>query len=303
MILRGHLKMSQKDKEVIIVVPIYKNNLNQFEMTSLDYGKQYLKKHYIIVISPQSLSNDEIFLDLIKKEKLNVHYFENRFFDGLAGYNSLMLNLDFYKSFSDYRYMLIYQLDALVFSNDLLKWVKKDYDYIGAPVLTNEYPPSFNWRGNGGFSLRKIETFISVLESKGLFYSDLKYYGTSCRANRVNMILIKILKKLKGCNLPLNYSKLFLFFYKENEDYFWAFFAKFFTRKYKLATMEDSLKFSFEVNPSFCFNSNEKKLPFGTHAWQKYDLEFWLNHIDGLRDTLLKNQETYKVFNEKNKNE
>ncbi|MCK5537830.1 MAG: hypothetical protein KAI79_13470 [Bacteroidales bacterium] len=292
--------MSQNNKEVIVVVPIYKNNLDPYEKTSLDYCKQYLNRHDILIISPQSLSKDLIFLDFIKKERLDVHYFKNRFFDGLDGYNSLMLNLDFYKTFLDYRYILIYQLDALVFSDDLLKWAKEDYDYIGAPWLSGGENTIFDSAGNGGFSLRKVETFISVLESKDLFDSDSKYYETCNRANFRSMFLIKIFKKLKGYNLSLNYLKLFLFFYKENEDYFWAFFAKFFTKRFKLATMEDSLKFSFEVNPSFCFSTNEKKLPFGAHAWQRYDLEFWLNHVEGLDDILSKNTEAITKNNELN---
>lgn len=290
--------MSQKDKEVIVVVPIYKNDLDSFEKTSLDYCKKYLNKHDILVISPQSLSKDKIFLDFLKKEKLNVHYFENKFFNGIDGYNSLMLNLDFYKTFLDYRYMLIYQLDALVFSDDLLKWTKKDYDYIGAPWVSGEKMLTFDSVGNGGLSLRKIGTFVAVLATKDLFYTNRKFYTTNYRANIKYMILIKILKKLKDYNFSLNYLKLFLFFYKGNEDYFWSFFSKFFTRGFKLATIEDSLKFGFEVNPSFCFNSNEKELPFGTHAWQRYDLEFWLKHVDGLGDIISKNTESITKENE-----
>ncbi len=288
MILRGDSEMSQKDKEIIIIVPIYKNNLDPFEMTSLDYCKQYLKKYYMIVISPQSLYNDEIFLDFIKKEKINVHYFEDKFFDGLDGYNSLMLNLDFYKTFSDYRYMLIYQLDALVFSDDLLKWTKKDYDYIGAPWLASEDGASFDSLGNGGLSLRKINTFITVLESRDLFYSQSKYYNTSYRARIKYMLIIRIFKKLIKYNFSLNYLKLFLYLYKENEDYFWAFYAKFFTKIFVLPTVEESLKFSFEVNPSLSFNYNKNVLPFGAHAWHKYDLNFWLKNIDGLDEKLAK---------------
>lgn len=289
--------MSQKNKDVIVVVPIYKNNLDPYEKTSLDYCKQYLNSYDILIISPQSLAKDKIFLDFLKKEKLNVHYFENKFFDSIAAYNSLMLNLDFYKTFLEYKYMLIYQLDVLVLSDDLLKWVKKDYDYIGAPWFSNENTISLS-SANGGFSLRKIETFIAVLEGRDFFYSKSKYDEISVRTGIRNILIIKIFFIIKKKKISLNFLKLFLFLYKENEDYFWSFYAKFFTKKYKLASIEDSLKFSFDVNPSLCFNSNKKELPFGAHAWQRYDLKFWLENVDGLRDTISKNTELIIKKNE-----
>jgi hypothetical protein len=33
--------------------------------------------------------------------------------------------------------------------------------------------------------------------------------------------------------------------------------------------------FSFEVAPRYCFKMNRERLPFGCHAWSKYDQEFW----------------------------
>jgi len=274
-----------ENKEVIVLIPIYKNYLDAYEMTSLDYCKQYLKNYTILIISPESLFLDKVFIDFINKEKLNVHYFSNKFFDGINGYNNLMLNMTFYKTFIDYKYMLIYQLDVLVFSDKLLEWTKKDYDYIGAPWLISENITSFDSSGNGGLSLRKIKTFISVLESKDLFFNEFKYYETSYRADIQYMIIIRIFRKLKLSSL-----KLFLFLYKGNEDYFWAFYAKFFIEEYKVASIGESLKFCFEENPSFCFNSNKKELPFGAHAWKRYDLNFWLDHVNGLDNILSQNK-------------
>lgn len=45
-----------------------------------------------------------------------------------------MLEADFYRRFGKYKYMLIYQLDAFVFSDKLLDFCEMGYDYIGAPV-------------------------------------------------------------------------------------------------------------------------------------------------------------------------
>lgn len=281
--------MSNSQIEVVVIVPIYKNSLSPIEMTSLQFCKKNLKKFSIVVISPELLSKDELFIDFTNQETLHVKYFDNKFFSGIDGYNNLMLNVDFYKTFIEYKYMLICQLDTLVLSSDLSTWLKKDYDYTGAPWLSGEINPIFDSAGNGGLSLRKIKTFISIIEAKHFYYTDFKYNTTNFRAGIRNMIVIRILNKLQTYLPTLSYTKFFLFFYKGNEDYFWAFYAKFFIKEFKLSSIEDSLKFSFEVNPSFCFEQNKNELPFGTHAWERYDIEFWLKNIPGLKEVIDKN--------------
>ena len=44
-----------------------------------------------------------------------------------------MLSPEFYRRFSDTDYILVCQLDAYIFRDELLSWCKKEYDYIGAP--------------------------------------------------------------------------------------------------------------------------------------------------------------------------
>ena len=35
----------------------------------------------------------------------------------------------------------------------------------------------------------------------------------------------------------------------------------------------------FELEPRYLYNLNQKKLPFGCHAWEKHEPDFWKNHI------------------------
>lgn len=73
-----------------------------------------------------------------------------------------------YKAFAKYEYMLIAQLDAVCFRDDLDEWCGKDYDYVGAPwchlckhvCRTDQYRSEEKLVGNGGLSLRKIQTFL-----------------------------------------------------------------------------------------------------------------------------------------------
>jgi len=39
------------------------------------------------------------------------------------------------------------------------------------------------------------------------------------------------------------------------------------------------VSFSFEVGPKHCFEKNNQTLPFGCHAWAKYDREFWKPYL------------------------
>lgn len=278
--------MNVIDKQVVIVLPIYQVNLSAFEKTSLFYCKKHLSEYDIVVIAPQSLSIDIQFLSFIETEGLSVVYFDNRFFGGIKGYNQLMLDKKFYKKFSNYSYMLIYQLDALVMSNKLSSWIDKGYDYIGAPWLSNDDKLMFDSLGNGGLSLRKIEKFIQVLESKKYYFSESKYFTTPYRASIKAMLVIRVLKWCKKHYIPCNYLKVFLFLFRGYEDRFWSFFSKFFVEEFRLPGIEESLHFSFENNPSFCFQKNNKCLPFGTHAWYKYDLNFWIENVDGLKEKI-----------------
>ncbi|AXB55379.1 DUF5672 family protein [Flavobacterium fluviale] len=267
---------------LVVVIPIYKNSLNSADKASLYFCEKYLNKYELKVISPESLKYDEKYLDILKKYDLKSVYFENKFFNGIKGYNKLMLNLSFYEAFSHYQYMLVYQLDALVFSDDLSYWISKEYDYVGAPWLTNDQYKIIDSMGNGGLSLRKISKFINVLKSKKILFTDTKFMETSMRAGLKKMIILKLFYKLKFLEPIFNFRAIFLFFYKQNEDVFWAFYAKFFTENFKLSTVEDSLKFAFEDYPAICLKRNNNELPFGCHAWERYDFDFWIKNIGEL---------------------
>jgi hypothetical protein len=62
---------------------------------------------------------------------------------------------------------------------------------------------------------------------------------------------------------------------KYHEDYFWAFHASKFLEGFRIPAPRDALNFSFEMAPRYCFEMNSGQLPFGCHAWSKYDKEFW----------------------------
>ena len=61
----------------------------------------------------------------------------------------------------------------------------------------------------------------------------------------------------------------------ENEDRFWSERAVRFDPDFKVAPFDLSFKFAFECEPRMCFEKNDHQLPFGCHAWPRYDRAFW----------------------------
>jgi hypothetical protein len=56
---------------------------------------------------------------------------------------------------------------------------------------------------------------------------------------------------------------------------FWANRGSHYYPGFKLAPIEVALKFGFECVPRYCYRLNNNELPFGCHAWEKYDKKFW----------------------------
>ena len=150
------------NRQVIVCVPIYKNTLSTFEMASLRQLNKILGKYQRVFVAPQSLEFD--FGD--EGEFFCVERFPDYFFNSVLSYSALMLNVEFYRRFSRYEYVLIYQTDAFVFSDRLQEFCQLGYDYIGAPLELSNPLWSFigNRVGNGGLSLRKVSSAISMLE-------------------------------------------------------------------------------------------------------------------------------------------
>lgn len=176
--------------------------------------------------------------------------------------------------------MLIYQLDAWVFRDELLDWCNKGYDYIGAPFYKNWGSHDNGdelWSvGNGGFSLRRIQYHIRLLSYKYplSFSLDIKH-GIKC-------FVYSILKSL-GIHNTMRY-------YTNNvydqvfEDVFITYYIPKKTKNRKLhpylPSPIEAAYFSFEKNPAYLFCLCNARLPFGCHAFEKYEFDtFWKKHI------------------------
>ena len=269
--------MSNK-KQVAIVVARHEINLNQKQEISLKHLYHYLDKYDKYLVIPAGSQIEQVGFSAKK--------FHPKYFKSIAAYSKLLMSKEFYLSFDEYEYILIYHLDSLVFSDRLTDWCEKGYDYIGAPWFKNIVYRIKSLKipqdcvGNGGFSLRKISTFIKVLE---IYQKPLQwiarlctFYGHPYRFYGKFLDLAHFKQhRLPGLkNIPLTIYQYIApddFYFRRNEDQFWSFEAKKLFPDFKIAPVEIALSFAFEFEPGFCYAKNNHSLPFGCHKWGNYE--------------------------------
>lgn len=268
-----------------IVIPIYKKNISENETLSLLQCFKVLGKYPIIFVCPKSLDT-RFYEDLCKSNgiEFKAERFQDKFFKGLVAYSRLLLNINFYKRFENFDYILLYQLDAWVFSDDLKIWMDKGYDYIGAPWFegwdkVDSDSEMLPIAGNGGLSLRKVSSVIKVLSCPIRYVRDWDDVFYTFGKNRLISNILNVPKLLLK---RYGFGNLTYFFFKQTEifeDMFFVKFASKLNKDFKIALPEDAMYFSFEANPSRLYEITNNTLPFGCHAWEKYEPEFWEKFI------------------------
>lgn len=262
-----------------VIIPVYRFPLSADEEFSLARARSVLVKHPRIFVAPPDLSFPAGFL---QGEK--VVRFPRRFFTYPDGYNRLLMTTRFFQAFEDYVHILIYQLDCLVFRDELLEWCEKDFDYVGSPWFENyiyEYQRSQKWWvGNGGFSLRKTSSALRILKMKlprGTHFPvpPVRFSQT----NPASWLFTNIHHRLKQA-LSLWTVEDELKNYGESEDRFWSLDAGRFSSGFRVAPVNEAMLFSIEQFPETCIGLNGGKIPFGCHAWPKYDRELWEKAVE-----------------------
>lgn len=268
------------EKSVAVIVPGY--NRSQFtpeEEISFRQLEHFLGSYDKFLVVPQSLA--------IERSGFQLQRFPDTYFGSAAAHNKLMLSTAFYQAFERYQYILIYHLDALVFSDHLLEWCATGWDYIGAPWVQSADSPWVGTPrvGNGGFSLRKVASFLRVLSSKKYWIHPEEYWQRissektwSSRCVHLPRKWFKTIKRFNGIQREVERWPLRPDGTK-NEDHFWSDRAAHYDSLFKVAPLDVGLRFAFEVAPRQCFEMNNRTLPFGCHAWPRYDRSFWETYL------------------------
>lgn len=168
-----------KEKQCIVVIPIYKKKQDELEILSIKQFNTMMHGYDVCIVHPHPLDVSSYY-GYLNTNNVTDKGFDNKFFANIRGYSQLCLDYDFYDAFSDYEYMLIYQPDCWIFNDTLEDWCNKGYDYIGGPI----YSKLSNWPsiikggrpavGNGGLSLRKISTMKKITDRNGYIYNKNK---------------------------------------------------------------------------------------------------------------------------------
>ncbi len=217
--------------EVAVVVPYYHDRLSETEMISLEQCFRILYRYPIILVMPDTIDR----IDYPINSACRVVKVKKQWMQSIASYNQMMLSIEFYKIFKDFKYILIYQLDAFVFRDDLRKFCDMGYDYIGAPwIFGGKYFRDTNitvrYVGNGGLSLRNVKASILMLER-----------------NPADIL-----------GMP--------------EDVYWSMCDRV---GFCVAPPQIAIQFSIDGMAKKTIELNDDKLPFGCHAWKKNDFIFW----------------------------
>lgn len=269
----------QKAEEAscVVVVPVYKSELSEDELISVRHLYYYLNGYRIVLAIPSGLNVSSLQFDTVE--------FDDAYFQSRQGYSQLLLSREFYSSFERYDFILIYQLDCLVFSGDLNMWLNAGYDYIGAPWFSGSERPEkgFSRTGNGGLSLRKTSAFLKVIDSKKYISEQPSFLGEYISANLPDLSETSVIQRFKKKASILRDiqrgSESYRKSYTLNEDHFWSDRAKLFYPDFRIAPPDISFKFAFEKHPEYCYRLNNNTLPFGCHAWTKWGREFWRQFV------------------------
>lgn len=250
--------------KVKILIPIYKSYFGELEEKSFLQCLKVLGKYEIVLVQPEGLDSSFI---IEKLYNINVESFPKHYFKNIKGYNELLLSPLFYERFLDSEYILIYQLDAFVFKDELIQWCQKGYDYIGAPWIASLkksiWAKSFNFVarkfrskkkndreqiffkvGNGGFSLRKVASHYLIAKKNECF-------------------IIDFLKNDK--------KELYAI-----EDVFWSLKAIEFDKNFRIPEYKEALYFAIDRKPKIAFSLINNQFPFGCHGFNKPKvIKFW----------------------------
>ena len=272
--LKGARKIRRNNKLVAIAIPVTeRTELTPEEKISLNHLLHFLGDYDKFFIAPTGLG--------VAHPEIENRYFDRKYFGSGQAHSRLLLSTGFYESFAEYEYLLLCHLDTLVFSDQLSYWCNQDYDYIAPPWIKHEDAPyagkpEFEGKiGNGGFSLRKIESFLKVLNSKELFKDPEELWANFCRNKSAFRKFLNLPRKFLYRLPKFNNAEIEIARRVKIEDSFWANRALHYYPDFRLAPVSVALQFAFECLPRHCYEQNNHQLPFGCHAWQEYDQEFW----------------------------
>lgn len=267
------------NKLVCIVIPIYKSKPSVEELASFKQCLSILHNYSIHIVTHCEVELNKYLSNTTTN--IEITLFDKYFFSSIDSYSELLRSYFFYSSFKKYKYILIYQLDAWVYKEELKEWCNKGYDYIGAPWFENygshENGDKLWCVGNGGLSLRRVRKFMELTHPHKRIKSFNEIFKEEY--NGIKSLPVCIARGL-GHRNTIGYFKKYYDSLKLAEDvYFLIEMQQYESMKLYVPSPTEASAFAFERSPRYLYEVNNDTLPFGCHAWEKYDMDFWLKFI------------------------
>lgn len=269
----------------VVVVPVHRQQPTPDEQFSLLRCGRLLGHHPIRIVHPDSLNLEPYNNLLPTAQSLPV---PATWMASIRAYNRMMINPAFYRKLDQFSHALIHEPDALVISDQLLYWCEQPFDYIGAPWfdgLQTAVPDApIIGVGNSGFSLINIMAIRLFLDSNRRWISRMIIAQDFLRKifRRPSRYSVNFLIEAFGSSGLLGGAHRLV---DEPCDLFLSLHASSPTPPLlRIAAPSSALRFSWEVNPARCSELCDNRLPFGIHAWAKYDRLFILNLLRSSSD-------------------
>lgn len=241
-------------RNTAVVIPVHKSRPSKNEALSFKKCSQILGNHPIVLVTTRNVN-----LGVYRKifPGFEIEILDDHALGSIAAYNKLLLSSRFYERFLQYDHILIYQLDALVFKDELSDWARRNYDYIGAPWL--KFP---------------LQLFFSVAWHVSLSEA-FKVFSRKMLKNPVGNGGLS-LRKVKSCLQAIEENQELISRWHANEDYFWSYYATKNGKPFTKPSKQEAVNFAIETNPIKAFKRLNSELPFGVHDWESYNKNFWL---------------------------
>jgi hypothetical protein len=263
------------DRRTVAVVTFLSTRpeLTADEETSVRHMRRFLSNYDCYAIAPKGGSLDIPGLHTIRIPR--------QFFGNVKRHTAFVLSPRLYEMFSEYEYILLHHLDALVLSDELLHWCAAGYDNISAPWLRL----GKEWvMGAGGFSLRRVEAYRELFRSRIPAVDPEAWWRSFCDGrsplDRTLNLPRRFLKRLHMFNNITRDRKDHIAHGVLLEDVFVVERAQHYIPGFRLAPLDVAFRFGFDQPPEKAFQITGGVLPFGCHSWPKYR-EFWRPYLLG----------------------
>lgn len=261
---------------LIFITPLYKA-LDENERTSIRQALTVLKGRFIEYCHPEGLNiqeAQELIASVEHTNSISFRAVDKQHLQSIASYSRWLLQPQFYRHYASFDFLCILQTDVYLFQDDFDHWTGQPWDYIGAPWFEDwgaGISDTIIGAGNGGFSLRRVQQCIRLLESNERRYGLLHSALSALRYpfSRKNWQRITTQNTLHHSQIP-----------PMNEDKWFGLHAPKAVEWFNVAPWQKAMQFAFDAQPQRLFELNQKQLPTGIHAWQTHEPAFVLGLIE-----------------------